>query len=327
MNEIEIEEIEGFSFGQAESPDGLTGCTVVLSKQGAIAGVDVRGGSPGTRETDLLHSDNLVQQIHGVFLSGGSAFGLDVGSGVMRFLEEKEIGFDVNITHVPIVPGAILFDLGDRTKMRRPDAEMGYKAAERAHLNSSIKQGNFGAGAGASIGKALGRVHSMKGGIGNYACQIGDVKVGALIAVNCFGDVIDPKSGKVLAGLHKEGNFLNSEQQLIEQMRTTPTNRFSQNTTIGVVVTNAKVDKPQANKLAGLSHDGFARTIRPSHTFVDGDTLFFMGHKDGVACDLNSLGTLATICVEKAVISAVRHASSTSEFIAARDLHKKGEKE
>ena len=325
MNEINMEEIEGFSFGQAESPCGLTGCTVVLSEQGATAGVNVRGGSPGTRETDLLRSENLIQQIHGVFLSGGSAFGLDVGTGVMKFLEEKDIGFDVDITHVPIVPGAILFDLIDRTKTQRPDAKMGYQAAERAFHNTSIKQGNYGAGAGASVGKALGSPHSMKGGIGSYACQIGDIKVGALIAVNCFGDVIDPESGTVVAGLQTGGRFLNSERRLIEQMRSTSTNLFSQNTTIGVVVTNAKVDKPQANKLASQSHDGFARAIRPSHTFVDGDTLFFMGHTDGKSCDLNSLGALATICVERAIVRAVRYASTTPEFIAARDIHKKGD--
>ncbi|WLR46818.1 P1 family peptidase [Halobacillus litoralis] len=319
MNEIDITEIEGFFFGQKESENHHTGCTVILSKDGATAGVDVRGGAPGTRETDALKSENLVQQVHGVFLSGGSAFGLEVGSGVMKYLEEEGIGFDVGVTRVPVAPGAILFDLRENDQGMRPDAKMGYEAAAAAFKHSHLKQGNYGAGAGATVGKGKGPSFSMKGGLGHYSIQVGDVKVGAVVAVNCFGDVINPETGQIIAGIQREGSFLNSEDVLMDQMKEGPTNRFHGNTTIGAVVTNAKVDKPAANKLAAMSHAGLARTIRPSHTFVDGDTMFFAG-SGKISCDYNSLGVMAVRAVEKAVQNAVTHAKTTKNFLSAKDL-------
>ncbi|CDQ19579.1 L-aminopeptidase/D-esterase [Halobacillus karajensis] len=319
MKKIEITTIPGFLFGQYESTDGHTGCTVIIHKDGVKAGVDVRGGAPGTRETDVMTSENYVQKIHGIFLSGGSAFGLDVGSGVMKLLEEEKIGFDVGMTQIPIVPGAILFDLHHEHHQIRPDATMGYKAAKNALRCSLLKQGNYGAGAGASVGKALGAEYSMKGGIGYHAFQVGSVQVGAIVAVNCFGDIIDPQRGHIIAGLQEQGRFLNSETLLMKEIMRKQTNRFAGNTTIGAVITNADVSKPQANKLASISHNGLARTIRPSHTFVDGDTMFFMSTGE-VPCDLNSLSVMAVKAVEQAILNAVFHAESTSTLIAAKDL-------
>lgn len=323
MKEINIADIKGFHFGQTENDSGNSGCTVIINENGAVAGVDVRGGSPGTRETDVLRSENLVSSIHGVFLSGGSAFGLDVGSGVMKFLKERGIGFDVEVANVPIVPGAILFDLTGDNSEELPDAEMGYIASRAAMSPSSIKQGNYGAGAGAIVGKICGRSHSMKGGVGSYACQVGDIQIGAVVAVNSFGDVIDPSTGEILAGVQRNGMFLKSENVLMDQIGEDLTDRFKGNTTIGTIVTNARVSKPQANKLAGIAHDGLARTIRPSHTFVDGDTLFFLSNGD-VICDLNGLGALAVQVVEKAILNAVNHAVSTEGVLAAADIHRKG---
>ncbi|QAS50855.1 P1 family peptidase [Halobacillus litoralis] len=322
MKSIHINDINGFSIGQKEDPEGHTGCTVILCENGAVAGVDVRGGAPGTRETDLLQSENLVQEVHGIFLAGGSAFGLDVGSGVMKFLEENDVGFDVRVTRVPIVPGAILFDLIEGRANIRPDKEMGYRASEIAWKIPGFKAGNYGAGAGAAVGKALGRKHSMKGGIGSCAYSVGDLKVGAVVAVNCFGDVVDPNTGEVIAGLQNAGRFLNTEEQIINRIDQSQTNRFRENTTIGAVLTNAKLHKSEANKLSSIAHDGLARTIRPSHTFIDGDTLFTLA-TGGVECDLNALSALANKVVEKAVINAVKSAASQNDLVSASDILKK----
>ncbi|ARI77331.1 P1 family peptidase [Halobacillus mangrovi] len=319
MKNIKIKEIEGFRIGQASDELAGTGCTVVLCEEGAVAGVDVRGGSPGTRETDLLKSENLIQRIHGCFLAGGSAYGLDVGSGVMKFLEEQEIGFDVSVAKVPIVPGAILFDMMVGDSKRRPGKDMGYKACEDALLNQDFKNGNYGAGTGASIGKALGPQHCMKGGIGSYAVQIGSLKIGAVIAVNSFGDVYDPSVGKLIAGVHENKTLLNTEKVLINQLHDNETNRFSGNTTIGTILTNAALDKATANKLASISQDGLARTIRPSHTFVDGDTLFMLSTNE-IEVDLNSLASLSVQVVEKAVVNAVKSAKTAYELISYQDL-------
>lgn len=319
MKNITINEIEGFRIGQASDESAGTGCTVVLCEEGAVAGVDVRGGSPGTRETDLLQSENLVQQIHGCFLAGGSAYGLDVGSGVLEFLEEREIGFDVSVARVPIVPGAILFDLMVGDSKTRPNKDMGLKACEDAILNQDFKDGNYGAGTGASVGKALGPRHSMKGGVGSYAVQIGSLKIGAVIAVNSFGDVFDPAAGKLIAGVHENKTLLNTEKVLINQLHDNETNRFSGNTTIGTILTNAALDKATANKLASISQDGLARTIRPSHTFVDGDTLFTLSSND-IKVDLNSLASLSIHVVEKAVVNAVKSAQTAYGLISYQDL-------
>ncbi|WP_226034759.1 P1 family peptidase [Aquibacillus saliphilus] len=317
MKQISLKEIAGFSIGHDENIQAATGCTVILCESGATAGVDVRGGAPGTRETDLLQSGNLVDAVHGVFLSGGSAYGLDVGSGIMKFLEERQIGFDVQVAKVPIVTGAVLFDLAIGSSEIRPDYLMGYRAAQHAQLVNQFVEGNIGAGTGATVGKCLGPDHAMKGGLGIYAVQVGDLKIGAIVAVNCFGDVIDPTSNEIIAGVYdyQLEQYLNSEKQLLNQIENeSNTNRFQGNTAIGTIITNAKLTKSQANKVASMAHDGFARTMRPSHTMVDGDTIFAMSCGD-VEADLNIVGMLAASVIETAVINGVKKAQTLDAVI------------
>ncbi|WP_430785671.1 P1 family peptidase [Virgibacillus flavescens] len=320
MKEISILDIEGFKYGHAQNEEALTGCSVIICEDGAVGGVEVRGGAPGTRETDALQPENLVEVVHGIFLSGGSAYGLDVGSGMMRYLEEINVGFDVQVSKVPIVAGAILFDLFPGNPKVRPDSDMGYKACNQAFSDSLFLSGSVGAGTGATVGKCLGPDFLMRGGIGSYAIEIGELKIGALVAVNAFGDVIDPSTNKVLAGVYDRKNrkFLNSEKQLLAQLDNKSTNRFTSNTTIGSIMTNARLSKSQANKIATIAHDGFARTIRPSHTLVDGDTLFTLT-TNKIETDLNVLSMLASHVVEHAVMNAVINASSILDIPSHTD--------
>lgn len=313
MKEIKFNDIDGIRVGNAQNLDAATGCTVVICDKGAYAGVDVRGGAPGTRETDLLAPVNLVEQIHAVILSGGSAFGLDAASGVMEYLEKNDIGFDVQVTKVPIVCGAALFDLTAGNFKIRPDKKMGYEAcidSEKKECN----EGSIGAGTGATIGKLLGMENAMKGGLGSYALQVGDLKVGALVAVNCLGDVVDPSSGQIIAGLLDKDQkvFLGTEKQMLSQYDNKK-NLFSGNTTIGVIATNAKMNKSGANKIASMAHNGYARTMRPAHSMFDGDTIFTMA-TDKVEADVNSVGLLAARVMEQAVLRAVRLASTLAGF-------------
>ncbi|WP_017472141.1 P1 family peptidase [Amphibacillus jilinensis] len=319
LKEITPSAFPHFQIGHATYPNGLTGCSVVLAPNGAIAGVDVRGGSPGTRETDLLKSENLIDKVHAIFLTGGSAYGLDVATGIMRYLEKKQIGFSTPAAHIPIVPGAVLFDLMIGNPSVRPDAELGYQACLNAGTAKGLV-GNVGAGLGATVGKCCGPDYAMKGGIGYYAVELSGVKIAALIAVNSFGDIINPTTGKVLAGAYDRGQhmFLDSEQQLCNQM-TQSTNRFSGNTTIGVVMTNAKATKAQMNKIASVAHDGLARTMRPSHSFVDGDTLFTLSSNEEEV-DLNVISMLATTVVEKAIINAIKSAQSVESYPSYQDV-------
>ncbi|TGB04605.1 P1 family peptidase [Halobacillus salinus] len=319
MKQISISEVEGFGIGHATDEEAATGCSVIFSEQGAVSGVDVRGGAPGTRETDLLRPENLVERVHSIFLSGGSAYGLEVGTGVMQALEEDSIGFDVGVAKVPIVPGAILFDLTIGRADVRPDAAMGYEACRNAMKRIPFSSGNIGAGTGATVGKIKGPLYSMKGGMGQYAIQVGDLQIGAVIAVNSFGDVVDTESGALIAGVQDQGQFLNTEDLLIRQMHEEKTNRFGENTTIGAIVTNAKLTKSQATKMASIAHDGLARTVRPSHAFVDGDTLFCLSSGD-IQVDLNSLASLAAMVVERAVVDALKSADSLHGITASRDL-------
>jgi len=319
MKEIKFANIDGIKIGHAQDFEGATGCTVVLCEEGATGGVDVRGGSPGTRETDLLNPQNLVDKIHAVVLSGGSAFGLDAASGVMKYLEERDIGFDVQVTKVPIVCSAVLFDLVVGDYRVRPDFNMGYEAAKNAN-NKEDRSGNIGAGTGATVGKFLGVERAMKGGLGSYAVQIGDLKVGAIVAVNCLGDVIDPDTGEILAGLlDKEGkDFIGTENTLIENYNNKK-NIFSGNTTIGVVATNGIFTKAEANKLASMSHNGYARAIRPAHTIFDGDTIFTMA-TGKVEADINVVGFLAAKTMEMAVVDAIKSADSAYGFKGYKDI-------
>ena len=318
MKEIELTDIEGIEVGHAQNLTAATGCTVVICKNGAAAGVDVRGGAPGTRETDLLDPVNLVEKIHAVMLAGGSAFGLDAAGGVMQFLEEQQIGFDVGVTRVPIVCGAVLFDLIIGDYKVRPDKAMGYQACLNA--GKSCPQGNVGAGAGATVGKILGMDRTMKSGLGAYAMQVGELKVGALVAVNCLGDVIDPETGLKVAGLLSEDKkTLADTEEVMIAAYAEKKNLFSGNTTIGVVVTNAALDKAKATKLASMSHNGFARAMRPAHSMVDGDTIFALS-TGSVSADLSVIGLLAARVMERAVVHAVKNTSSLCGLKCYRDL-------
>jgi L-aminopeptidase/D-esterase-like protein len=319
IQEIPFGDIPNIRVGHAQNRDAATGCTVVLCEPGAVAGVDVRGGAPGTRETDLLNPSNLVERIHGVILSGGSAFGLDAAAGVMRYLEERQIGFDVRVTHVPIVCGAVLFDLLIGDHRIRPDSEMGYQACLHASPGD-CRQGSVGAGTGATVGKILGMDRAMKSGLGTYALQAGDLQVGAIVAVNCLGDVIDPLSGTRLAGLLQEdGTSLDDTESVMIQSFSGRRNLFGGNTTIGVVVTNALLSKAEAAKLASMSQNGYARTMRPAHTMFDGDTIFALS-VGSVGSDLSLVGMLGARAMERAVVAAVMHAESLCGLPCYTDL-------
>ncbi len=306
--------ISGLRVGHWTDRRAATGCTVVLCEVGAVAAVDVRGGAPGTRETDLLRPGNLVERVHAVLLSGGSAFGLDAAAGVMRYLEEEGVGFPTPGGLVPIVVGAVLYDLSVGRSDVRPDAAAGY-AACRAAKGGRISQGSVGAGSGATVGKALGMERALKGGIGTVAERVADdVVVGALVAVNCFGEVVDPDSGRILAGPRDEkGGFLST----LDILRRRPASALSggfTNSTIGVVATNARLSREQAYRLAVMAHAGLARTIRPAHTPVDGDVFFSLatGAAEGPV-DLITLGALTARAVERAIVRAVAEARGLAD--------------
>lgn len=321
MKEIKFTDIDGIKVGHAQNLEAATGCTVIMCENGATAGVDVRGGSPGTRETDLLNPVNMVQQIHAVMLSGGSAFGLDAASGAMKYLEERNIGFDVQVTKVPIVCSAVLFDLAVGDYKVRPDLKMGYEACMNA-TNAECPNGSIGAGTGATVGKLLGLRTAMKGGLGSYALQVEELKVGAIVAVNCLGDVIDPYTGEILAGLLSEDlkSFTGTENIMIDNYDSKK-NLFSGNTTIGVVATNGKFSKSEMNKIASMAHNGYARTMRPAHSIFDGDTIFALSTGD-VQADISTVGFLTARAMEQAVINAIKSASSLHGIKSYVDITK-----
>jgi len=321
MKEIKITEIEDIQIGHAQNLQAATGCTVIIAKQGAVAGVDVKGGAPSTRETDLLSPQNLVEKIHAVTLSGGSAFGLDASAGVMKYLEEKEIGFDVQVTKVPIVCAASLFDLTFGDHEVRPDKNMGYEACLNSEDNE-VEQGNVGAGCGATVGKILGLDRAMKGGLGTYALQVGAVKIGAVVAVNCLGDVIDYKTGNILAGVLNETHteFIDTSKIMLDNIEQKK-NLFSGNTTIGTIITNAKLTKSKANKIASIAQNGYAKTIRPAHTIFDGDTIFVMS-TGKVEADISTIGMLATDVLAKALISAIKNTDSLYGVLSYKEFNR-----
>jgi len=316
IEEISINNIEGFKIGQAQNHEAATGCTVIICENGAICGVDVRGGSPGTRDTDALNPVNNREKVHAVLLSGGSSFGLDAAGGVMKFLKQKKIGRDVKVTVVPNVCAAILFDLKCGRHDIRPDEMMGYESCECAFAGQSWASGNYGAGAGATIGGLCGNDRAMKGGIGSVAYNYNGLYVGAVIAVNCVGDVY--KAGKKIAGARSAdgANFTDSESVILDKT----TDLFSGNTVIGCIITNAKLTKAQATKLASLGHNGIARAVRPAHTVFDGDTIFAMCTGE-VESTLDAVGVLAARAVEHAIIDAVHSAETLGKYIAARDFN------
>lgn len=313
-----ITDIPGILVGHAQDQAALTGCTVILCEQGAVGGVDQRGGAPGTREVDALHPLHLVNKVHGVVLAGGSAFGLDAATGVMRFLEEKGVGFNTGVYKIPIVPAAILFDLGVGSGKVRPDAAMGYLACQNA-TSEPPAEGNAGAGMGATVGKILGLGQCMKSGIGTASLEIGSgVIVGAIAAVNAFGDVIDPTTGQIIAGARAKdigpvhigapGYFADTLQVMKSLIgRTSLGFSKGKDTVIGVIATNAELDKETANKVAQMAHDGLARTIRPAHTMLDGDTIFALATGEHPA-DVNIVGAYAAEVFAQAILRAVRSA-------------------
>lgn len=304
MKEIKITDIKGIQIGQAQNEEAGTGCTVIICKDGATAGVDVRGGGPATRETDLLNPINMVQKIHAVMLSGGSAFGLDACSGVMAYLEEHKIGFDMQVAHIPIVCGASLFDLSVGDPKIRPNKEMGYQACVNSESNNLV-EGNYGAGCGASVGKLLGFDKAMKSGIGTYCVQVGDVKVGAVVAVNACGNVFDSKNNEYVAGVYDDKIITDLEilETQINNLRKLPEG----NTTIACIVTNVKLNKAQCTKIAGIAHDGYARAIRPVHTMSDGDTIFVLSTNE-VEGFVDGVGILGAYVVEKSIVRAAKKA-------------------
>ncbi len=314
--------IEGVKVGHAEDLKGVTGCTVVLLPPGTKGGVEVRGGAPGTRETDLLHPVNLVEEVHAFLLAGGSAFGLAASVGVMRFLEESGVGFDTGLARVPIVPAGVIYDLGIGDPSARPDEEMGYTACLRAS-EELARQGNVGAGMGATVGKMLGYRWCTKGGLGTAFFQGEGLKVFALAVVNAFGDVVD-EEGRILAGVRDgEGRFLSTERLMRRALGETPEVFPGTNTTLGVVVCNARLSKTDVNWVAQRGHHGLARSISPSHTKLDGD-LVFAAATGEVEASADAVGMLGASLLAEAVRNAVRHAESVAGVPAARDVVKGG---
>ncbi|MTI46511.1 MAG: P1 family peptidase [Firmicutes bacterium] len=314
-----ITDVQGIKVGHVQNNDAMTGCTAIICDKGATAGVDVRGGAPGTRETDLLRPENMIDKIHAVVLAGGSAFGLDAASGAMAFLEENDIGFDVGVTKVPIVTSAVIFDLTIGDYRVRPDYKMGYEACRNA-TSEENRQGNIGCGLGATVGKILGEKSVMKSGLGTASLNIGDLWVGALVVVNCFGDVFDYKSNEQLIGAinKKDNQFINT----YEIMKNKDKLNFSgQNTTIGVVATNAKLTKAEANKVAQLGQNGLARSINPIHTMLDGDTIFAISTGE-VEVDINLVGTLASEAVSMAISNGAKSADGYGAIPSWKDLKK-----
>lgn len=314
-------EIPGFQIGHAQNDEALTGCTVILCEAGAVAGVDQRGGAPGTRETDLLRPMHLVERVHAILLTGGSAFGLDAASGVMHFLEERGAGYPTGVANVPIVPAAVLFDLALGSAAVRPDAAMGYKACLAASPVHSA-EGNVGAGTGATVGKFLGMGQAVKAGLGIAHRHLpGDLRITAVVALNALGDVVDPQTGSVIAGARTpQGQFANT-MSVLHALGGRPLSEMSRggNTTIGVVLTNARLTREQAGKVAQMAQDGLARAVQPAHTMLDGDTIFTMAYGD-VPADVNIVGALAAETFAAAVLRAVRMAQPAGGLPSAASL-------
>lgn len=313
MNEISIKDFKGIRIGQAENVEAGTGCTVIICENGAPTGLDVRGGGPASRESELLKPLANADRIHAVVLSGGSAFGLDAAGGVMQYLEEHDIGFDVGVTKVPLVCQSDLFDLTVGDMSVRPDKQMGYAACVNSEQNN-YQDGNYGAGTGATVGKLYGMDFCMKSGIGSYAVQIDNLQVGAIVAVNALGDVYDWKNGSKVAGLLDETKkgFRSTTEEMYKNYEVVK-NKFTANTTVGVIITNAKYDKTALTKIAGMTHNGYARSIRPLHTSADGDSIYAMSVGE-VMADMDMVGTLAADVMSEAILNAVKHAKGAYGF-------------
>jgi L-aminopeptidase/D-esterase-like protein len=320
MKEISVTDITAVTIGQAENREAGTGCTVFVCKDGMRAGLDVRGGGPASRESQLLNPLMAAQTIHAIVLAGGSAFGLGTADGVMKLLEERGIGFDVGVTKVPLVAQSDLFDLTVGDSFTRPDAAMGREAARLALEAPNYRDGNFGAGCGATVGKIRGMERCMKSGIGSCAIETHGLKVGAVVAVNALGDIFDPETGRQIAGLRSEdGMHLASTSEVLRESVPPVENRFTSNTTLGVVITNAYFEKSALCKIAGMAHDGFARAIHPVHTSADGDSIYALSVGE-LEADRDLVGTLAAEVTAKAIVRAVMSAESAYGYPSAAEL-------
>lgn len=322
LKKIDITEVGNFRIGQIEDTSAATGVTVIVAENGAPCGLDVRGGGPASRESELLKPLAAADIIHAVVLGGGSAFGLDAAGGVMENLEKRGIGFPVGEAVVPLVCQSDIFDLMIGKATTRPTKEMGYTAAEAAFLGKSgnYRDGNYGCGCGATVGKLMGMERSMKSGIGSHAVELGDLKVGAIVSVNALGDVYDYETNKKLAGLLSEDkSAMIDSEELMYEMASAPSGSCTANTTIGIILTNAKFDKSKLCKIAAMGHDGYARSIRPIHTTMDGDSIYAMSVGD-VDASIDLVGTLANKVMCEAIRVAVNSAETLCGITALRDL-------
>ena len=318
--EIKITDIEPLMIGQAENKEAATGCTVLICEDGMRAGLDVRGGGPASRESQLLNPLMSAQIVHAIVLSGGSAYGLGTANGVMTYLEEQGIGYDTGYALVPLVAQSDIYDLSVGDPSVRPDPDMGYEAAKKALEAPNYQDGNFGAGCGASVGKIAGMDYAMKTGIGSYAVQIGDLKIGAIVVLNALGDVYDWRTGEQIAGfLTEDKTSLRSTMEQMSSSIEAKDNKFKGNTTLAVVVTNANFNKSQLCKIAGMAHDGYARSINPVHTSADGDSISAVSVGDVVA-DQDLVGALGAEVVSEAIIRAVYNSEGAYGLPAAADL-------
>lgn len=337
MKEISLSSFEGIRIGQAENKEAGTGCTVFIADKGMAAGLDVRGGGPASRESELLKPLAAAEIVHAVVLSGGSAFGLDAAGGVMKYLEERGIGFQVADMIVPLVCQSDIFDLTIGDGHVRPDGKMAYEACLASENGGNYKDGNFGVGCGASVGKTNGMEYCMKTGIGSYAVEVGDLKVAAVVAVNALGDVYDWKNGQKVAGLLAEDkkSFRSAEEELYKRAEmmaeaaeadgkpgadaAVEEPSFAGNTTIGIIITNGKFPKAKLCKIAGMAHDGMARAIRPIHTTADGDSIYAVSVGD-VEADQDTVGTLAAYVMSEAILRAAKNADGEYGYPAYKDF-------
>ena len=320
MKKISITDISGIRIGQSENAAAGTGCTVLICESGMRAGIDIRGGGPASRETPLLNPLMAAQTIHAIVLAGGSAFGLGAADGVMKYLEERDIGFDVGVTKVPLVVQSDLFDLTVADAHTRPDAAMGYETAKKAMEAPNYRDGNYGAGCGATVGKLGGMKTCMKTGIGSYALQLGELQVGAVVAVNALGDVFDWKTGRQVAGmLTADRRAFRSTSEAMKASLDVVENKFVGNTTLAAVITNGDFSKSQLCKIAGMAQDGYARSIQPVHTSADGDSIYAVS-VGTVPADQDLVGTLAAEVVSEAILRAVESAESAYGYPSAAEL-------
>ena len=322
MREIPVTDIGPVCIGQTENVEAATGCTVFIAPDGMRAGLDVRGGGPASRESQLLNPLMAAQQIHAIVLAGGSAYGLGAANGVMQYLEERGIGYDTGFALVPLVAQADIYDLSVGSASVRPDAAMGYEAARLAMEAPNYRDGNYGAGCGATVGKFAGMKYCMKSGIGSYALQIGALKIGAIVVLNALGDVFDWRTGTQIAGmLNEDRTGLRSTSAYMRGSYAVIGNKFTGNTTICAVLTNARFDKAQLCKIAGMAHDGFARSINPVHTSADGDSIYAASIGE-VEADQDLVGVLAAEVVSEAITRAVTSAEGAYGYPSVHDLQR-----